>query len=472
MSKSSLVNKTILTTSCDKGRYGNKIEKIVVHHMAGDLTVEECGALFKRASVSTHYGIGTDGRIGQYVDEADTAWACGSSYWNRRTISIECANDGKASTNWHVADKTISSCINLLVDICKRNGIKELKFTGDTKGNLIMHRYVASTACPGAYLAGKFSYIAEQVNKKLKASNQSAETYKEIYKYKALRDINVYANHSIKSKKIDVLKKGSIYSFTEFYNDDWGKVPYKKGWAPLKGSLGIYVEKVEKLEYVVTYSGGINIYPDIAHKEKKIVTVIQGSKVTGTRWYGNQVFIKEFNGWGALSCLTQGTRGDVLCTELASIAKSLKSNKFKYSTSNLKTSLSSAIKYDRRIDCAHYISFGMQAMGLMPVGKYIWLDTSIHGNGASYVTSHKNLFTISKPNKLPKDIALKKGDIVGYGYTINGVSGQHTQVFAGYDSSGNPLWYSAGTDVKNQSYGPKRKTTYETKRVTILIRMK
>ena len=40
-----------------------KITKITIHHMAGNLTVEQCGAIFARSSrqASSNYGIGTDG---------------------------------------------------------------------------------------------------------------------------------------------------------------------------------------------------------------------------------------------------------------------------------------------------------------------------------------------------------------------------------------------------------------------------
>lgn len=37
--------------------------------MAGNLSVETCGSVFRSREASAHYGIGSDGRIGQYVDE-------------------------------------------------------------------------------------------------------------------------------------------------------------------------------------------------------------------------------------------------------------------------------------------------------------------------------------------------------------------------------------------------------------------
>jgi nucleoid-associated protein YgaU len=53
------------------------------------------------------------------------------------------------------------------VDICQRNGIEKLNYTGDKSGNLTMHKWFAATGCPGPYLESKFPYIAEEVNKRL-----------------------------------------------------------------------------------------------------------------------------------------------------------------------------------------------------------------------------------------------------------------------------------------------------------------
>ena len=41
------------------------IKKITIHHMAGKLTVEECGDIFQHREASANYGIGVDGRIGE-----------------------------------------------------------------------------------------------------------------------------------------------------------------------------------------------------------------------------------------------------------------------------------------------------------------------------------------------------------------------------------------------------------------------
>lgn len=178
MSNSSLVSYTKLSPNCSS-RDRHKILKITPHHMAGNLTIETCGNVFQPTSrqASSTYGIGSDGRIGQYVDEGMRPWTSGSYENDVQAVTIEVANDGGAP-DYHVSDKAIESLIKLMVDICKRNGIKEMNYTGDASGNLTRHDMFQNTTCPGPYLGSKFTYIAEQVNKALgnASTNESAVT--------------------------------------------------------------------------------------------------------------------------------------------------------------------------------------------------------------------------------------------------------------------------------------------------------
>ena len=89
-------------------------------------------------------------------------------------VTIEVANDGGAP-DWHVSDKALASLIDLCVDICKRNGIEKLNFTGDATGNLTMHKWFQATACPGPYLESKFPYIASEVNKRLSVTQPTQD---------------------------------------------------------------------------------------------------------------------------------------------------------------------------------------------------------------------------------------------------------------------------------------------------------
>ena len=173
MSNSNLVSYTKLSPNCNKPR-NHKIDKITIHHMAGNASVEQCGEGFSKPErkASSNYGVGTDGRIALYVDEANRAWTSSNADNDHRAVTIEVANDGSAP-DWHVSDKALEATIALCVDICRRNGIKKLNFTGDKSGNLTMHKYFVATICPGPYLESKFPYIANEVNRRLSTKQPS-----------------------------------------------------------------------------------------------------------------------------------------------------------------------------------------------------------------------------------------------------------------------------------------------------------
>ena len=135
--------------------------------MAGNLTVETCGNVFAPRSrrASSNYGIGSDGRVGMYVEEKDRAWTTGNRI-DHSSVTIEVADD-IIGNGWHSSDKAMNKLVELCADICRRNGIARLNYTGGKSGNLLMHKWYQATDCPGAYLESKFPWIASEVNKKL-----------------------------------------------------------------------------------------------------------------------------------------------------------------------------------------------------------------------------------------------------------------------------------------------------------------
>lgn len=174
MSNSKLVTYTKLSPYCNTPRT-KKIDKITIHHMAGNLSVETCGNVFQSSQSSSNYGIGTDGRVGMYVEEANRSWCSSNAANDHRAVTIEVANDGGAP-NWHVSDKALAKLIDLCVDICQRNDIAKLNYTGTTAGNVTLHKMFVATTCPGAYLESKIPYIVSEVNKRLNAAAKPAES--------------------------------------------------------------------------------------------------------------------------------------------------------------------------------------------------------------------------------------------------------------------------------------------------------
>lgn len=185
MSNSPLVTYTKLSPN-HSGRRNHVIDTVSVHCMAGNASVETCGALFADPSrkASSNYGIGSDGRIALYVEEANRSWCTSSASNDHRAITIEVANNGGAP-DWPVSDKAYAALLDLLTDICRRNGIKKLLWQGDKaligqvdKQNMTVHRWFAAKACPGDYLYNRHGEIAAEVNRRLEGEEKPMDISK------------------------------------------------------------------------------------------------------------------------------------------------------------------------------------------------------------------------------------------------------------------------------------------------------
>lgn len=220
MSNSKLVSYTKLSPNCTKPRAG-AIKGVAIHCMAGNLTVEGCGNVFQSRKASSHYGIGSDGRIAQYVDERNRAW-CTSHVIDHNLVTIEVANTS-ARHPWPVSGAAYKSLVNLLVDICQRNGIQRLLWQGNKalmgqwgKQNMVVHRWTAAKACPGDYLYNLHGEIAKEVNARLAAlalppttgSNHKEE--KEIMDQKTFNDMFITAMTAMRADLQD--NDASAYS--------------------------------------------------------------------------------------------------------------------------------------------------------------------------------------------------------------------------------------------------------------------
>lgn len=182
MSYSSLVDYIKISPNKTSPR-NHKIDTITIHCMAGNLTIETCANVFAPTSrkASSNYGVGSDGRVGCYVDEADRSWCSSNKANDMRAITIEVANDGGADTGWHVSGVAMNSLIKLVADVCKRNNIKKLVWSDNKDDrinhrngcNMTVHRDFKNKSCPGDYLMSKMHYIADEVNKLLGSSDSS-----------------------------------------------------------------------------------------------------------------------------------------------------------------------------------------------------------------------------------------------------------------------------------------------------------
>lgn len=178
---SSLVNVVIPASESNftYGRSGRSLRKITVHHCAGVMSAESIGYLWQNPSreCSSHYGIGNDGRIGQYVDENNTAWTDSNWESNCTSVTIETSNCSTGG-DWPVSDSALNSLIKLCADISIRNGLG-LLVPGQ---NLTWHSMYASTTCPGDYLKSRMQYIADEANKIISGGGPTPEPKNDIVK--------------------------------------------------------------------------------------------------------------------------------------------------------------------------------------------------------------------------------------------------------------------------------------------------
>ena len=295
MSNSSLVNYRRLSPN-RSSRDGSPIKKITIHHMAANLSIEQCGDVFAPTSrgASATYGVGTDGRIGQYVDEAFRPWTSGSYENDKQAVTIEVAND-QIGGNWHVGNVAIEATINLCVDICKRNGISKLIFTGNASGNLTMHKYFQATACPGRYLESKFPYIAEEVNKRLNGGSTTVKPPTSSQNGNTVKIVNdaIYVlngpgpNYGI----VQTVYKNEVFTIVDT-NNGYGKLKSGLGWIYLGYTKPVTTNSSQSNAYTVKIVNAAIYILDAANVNANIVGTV----------YKNEVYtiVEVQNGYGKL----------------------------------------------------------------------------------------------------------------------------------------------------------------------------
>ena len=334
MSNSPLVSYTKISPNSNNPRK-NKIQKITIHHMAGNLSVETCGNVFasKSRQASSNYGVGSDGRIGMYVEEKNRSWCSSNAENDHQAITIEVANDGGAP-NWHVSDKALAATIDLCTDICQRNGIHRLNYTGDKNGNLTEHNYFAATACPGPYLKSKLPYIAQEVNKRLVSdsipdsnpSNNASPTPDTNVNIPAVpftvnvivSDLNYRSAPSMEGAVRGQTGKG-IFTIVEV-SEGWGKLKSGAGWIWLGNPSYLKIQGTVASSAPAAFEPyTVKVNPDVTSIwirkgpgtnygtngtiQKGVYTIVEESSGTGsTKGWGK---LKSGAGWISLDFVTK-----------------------------------------------------------------------------------------------------------------------------------------------------------------------
>lgn len=137
----------ILSTHYTPGRNGRSINKVVLHHNGGNLSIRGCYDVWQTREASAHYQVDANGRIGQLVWDTDTAWHAGDFDANCTSIGIEHADI--STSPWRISDATLDNGAHLVAAICKAYGLGRPQYGR----NVFFHRDFSPTECP-ASIAG------------------------------------------------------------------------------------------------------------------------------------------------------------------------------------------------------------------------------------------------------------------------------------------------------------------------------
>lgn len=225
-----------------------------------------------------------------------------------------------------------AALIDLVTDICKRNGIKKLLWQGNKslvgqvdKQNMTVHRWFANKACPGDYLYNKHAEIAAEVNKRLGSagddqenaatSNPPADTTAGFpavpFTVKVIvNDLNIRSQPSMSGAIKGQTGKG-VFTIVEVQNG-WGKLKSGAGWiylenpeyctvngvaaAPAPAPAVPYTVKVSVSDLNIRKGPGTN-YAVAQVCPKGVYTIVRESQGTGASAWGK---LKSGAGWISL----------------------------------------------------------------------------------------------------------------------------------------------------------------------------
>ncbi len=194
MSNSPLVTYTRISPNRTSPR-NHAIDRVTIHCYVGQVTAERgcSGARFTTydpvGGASCNYVVGCDGSIGLCVPESDRSWCSSNRGNDHRAVTIETASD--TVHPYAVTEAAYGALLDLVTDICRRNGKRKLLWMEDKAKALAympaademvltVHRWFAAKACPGQYLLDRHGEIAAEVTRRLQEDDpMTYEQWKE-----------------------------------------------------------------------------------------------------------------------------------------------------------------------------------------------------------------------------------------------------------------------------------------------------
>ena len=239
------------------------IDTITIHCFVGQVTAKRGCEVFQPSSkgASCNYVVGYDGSIGLCVEEKDRSWCTGGTDKNGNPIRVNgisgASNDYQAVTievasdtvhPYAITEKAMAALIELCADICRRNGIRQLLWSGDktlvgnpARQNMTVHRWFASKACPGDYIYERLGDIAAKVNARLGAAGTAEAPAAPVsgvpYTVRiTVTDLRIRKGPGTDTAAVSIIKPGVYTIVSEAAGQGaslWGKLKSGAGWVAL-----------------------------------------------------------------------------------------------------------------------------------------------------------------------------------------------------------------------------------------------
>jgi hypothetical protein len=300
MSNSPLVTYTKLSPN-HSGKRTKPIDTITIHCVVGHCTVKTIGDIFASPSrqASSNYSVDDWNGVGLYVDEANRSWCTSSRANDQRAITIEVASD--TTEPYAFTASAYKTLTKLVVDICKRNGIKKLVWSKNKNSrvnhlngcNLTVHRDYANKSCPGNWMYGKMGEFAAEVNKRLGAVKPRPITPPATGSYTVkvnITDLNIRRGPGTNYKVVGQTGKGVFTIVGEALGagaTKWGKLKSGAGWISLDFVEGAkpVVDTEIKLNDIINFKGGNYFVSSTGGKyytgkpgKAKVTQIVKGAK--------------------------------------------------------------------------------------------------------------------------------------------------------------------------------------------------
>lgn len=143
-------------------------------------------------------------------------------------------------------------------------------------------------------------------------------------------------------------------------------------------------------------------------------------------------------------------------------------NNLHYNGKATNTTFKQALKGNKGVNCALFVTWGLQRSHILDYKQRIWLGDKVNGPSAN---AFKKKCVVTHPNKIPRNCNLHVGDSVGFQWGKSSENKVHTMVPYRYDND-RLVWFTCGASDMEAKDLTRKRPKYERMKVKTVCRPK